>query len=355
MGANAGMRMEGLPHPVGQRRRTWSVAGQRGRLAWVNLAEYQQAIASHWAGRHVDATVIYELIHECVDERVESCWPVMESWTNEVYDIRVASGARFALRLARRPGDRFPAESWALQQCATAGIPVPQIVRMGRLDEPEPMEFCLMSWIEGDRLLWVTDKLGAETTCSLVEEAGWFLARLHRVPTRGFGLIDGTGTGPHESIKTDRRAALGDAEAIIDAAQSLGIDRGLLNAGLAAAVDSAPSGASYLVHGDFATKHIVVRNGALTAILDFEAARASDPAYDLAIWDLINGAVPPRSCLTTGYARAGGSISGASVAGWKCTIRLAAIRDNLDWFRDKGVDDALVDDLASDIEIAGRN
>ncbi len=161
-------------------------------------------------------------------------------------------------------------------------------------------------------------------------------------------VVDGVGRAPHPYLSADRRSTLGDVERIRQTGQHLGIDQSLLEAALEAATATEQSQRAVLAHGDFATKHLVIRQGQLRGILDFETARGSDRAYDIAIWDLINGPDPPRACLAEGYRQAGGDFSDTSVARWRCNLRLRALADNQDWYRHRStveVSNALADDV----------
>ncbi len=314
----------------------------------VDLTQYRAALAEHWQGKSITRTQLATIVQDHLGLAMTGSRPVLESWTNEVHQVTVTGGAVYAVRLARRRHDRFPAEAWALREAVKAGIPVPEVIVCSRVEEPEPLEVCIQHWMDGERLLWIAAGLGKNDTCRLGSEAGALLARIHQIPVEGFGLVDGAGRAPHQCLSDDRHSTLGDTELIRETGQRLGIDRSLVEEALQAATTTEPSQHAVLAHGDFAIKHLVIRHGQLRGILDFETARGSDRAYDIAIWDLINGPDPSRACLADGYRHAGGDFSETSVARWRCTLRLRALADNQDWYRHRStfeVRNALTDDV----------
>jgi len=117
--------------------------------------------------------------------------------------------------------------------------------------------------------------LGPDGRLALAREMVETLARLHRLPAAGFvGALAAAGADP-------ARAELDRWEAELDAA---GLDPGgrmrpardWLRAHLPAG--SVPA---TLVHGDFRPANVLVHDGRISAVLDWELARLGDPLDDL--------------------------------------------------------------------------
>ena len=313
----------------------------------MDLGAYRAAIRARWDGVAVEPAVVHSVVRDATGREIVRRRRVYESWTNEVYEVKTDDGRRFAVRFARRSVRRFEGEAWALARCAAAGVPVPEVVAVIALASAEPMEACVQTWVEGERLVWAADRIGPVETCRLVEHAGELLARIHDIPVAGFGPVDGSGRGldAAESVPAYDRAT------IDETALRLGLDRQLVLAAMEATCAAAPTrGAPVLAHGDLATKHIVVRRGRVEAVLDFETARGSDASYDIAVWDLINGPVPPRACLVRGYRRAGGQLREQSVAWWRCALRLRSLESNAAWYEENGVE-PLAAGLSADLRV----
>ena len=130
---------------------------------------------------------------------------------------------------------------------------------------------------------------------------------------------------------------------MFEAAQTLHLDGGLIDDALRflATVATEPepeldSKTPCLVHGDFATKHILVQAGVVVGLIDFETVRGGQAGYDLAVWDLINGPLPPRSCLMEGYqavARSDDSME-QQAAVWRIALSVRALTTSTDSFKE---------------------
>ena len=60
----------------------------------------------------------------------------------------------------------------------------------------------------------------------------------------------------------------------------------------------------HLLHGDYGPKHILVEDGHITGILDFENAKSGDPMHDFVWWSYFGKNRPPLEWLKEGYAKA---------------------------------------------------
>ena len=66
-----------------------------------------------------------------------------------------------------------------------------------------------------------------------------------------------------------------------------------------------PARAASLVHGDWLPKHLLIDDGAIVGVIDWECAGPASPAFDLARWEVSAGdRLHDRSdLLRRGYAR----------------------------------------------------
>lgn len=218
---------------------------------------------------------------------------------NEVHAVGDSAGRALVVRIAHRQHPWFGGEAWALERCRLAGLPVPEVLHLEHVESAgEVLSICVQRMLPGRQM-------PADATADLVREAGELLARLHRVEVPGFGHPDADGRFPARALD---EVVLERAEArAVPRALDAGLPRDLADAALAhlrrhRAVIAAAR--PHLVHGDYGLKHLLVEDGRITGILDFENCRGGDPAEDFAWWDFFYDRAPHGSALMLeGYRR----------------------------------------------------
>jgi aminoglycoside phosphotransferase (APT) family kinase protein len=143
------------------------------------------------------------------------------------------------------PGLDVVAEAEVLRGLVAPGVPLPSLLEAG-------------AW--NGRAGLMLEYVPGETTAAWPEDALDVLLALHRAPVAALGLDGSAG------------ARLGALRGSVDAA--------LLDA-LAAGAPPCP--VLTWSHGDFRPSNLVVRDGRIVAVLDWEMAGVGDPARDLGI------------------------------------------------------------------------
>jgi Ser/Thr protein kinase RdoA (MazF antagonist) len=256
---------------------------------------------------------------------------ILAGLTNEVYAATAADGQAVIVRISHAPGPQFEQERWAIERCREAGVPVPEILALDH-DVPVPggagaerVSICVERTLPGEPLGRIVRARGAGDPLStaLLREAGAVLARIHRIPTQGYGPLDAAGRGAWPSwdafllgpldapatrarVERVRRASPNGglvADSIEAAAELLHARRGVLRAWPAR-----------LVHHDYEPWHIFADAtpgvARLTGVIDHESCRGGDPAYDLAQWHVVHDVYAPVAPLVEGYRAAGGWTDG---------------------------------------------
>jgi aminoglycoside phosphotransferase (APT) family kinase protein len=218
-----------------------------------------------------------------------------------VYRVDVMTdGDLFFLRLAEEPGERNDAEVQVHEILRANGIPVPEIVMWER-DPPELDRSAALTTAMPGLPLEEATHLPAETVRRALRAAGRDLARINKVPVRGFGWTDpidpahGALTAEHHSRAMWTAEYAGATEEVLAA--------GLLASGITSELERTidrwlampDTGSSSLAHGDFDPTHIfVTRSGDYTGIIDFGEIRGADPLYDLG-YSLLQDQQPDRA------------------------------------------------------------
>lgn len=201
---------------------------------------------------------------------------------NSTYRARLASGETRMLRVMPRGRRAWETERAAAALAREAGLRVPEELHRGELDHP----FWVGTWLPGRRLDdWLAAGPPAAARRQVGEAVGRALAALHRVELSAPGrLVRAREVRPFEAEPVG-----------LHLERWLGEDRtgaALGPAGLAAtraayearrpALDGWETRRA-LLHGDPSPGNVLVDEAGAVGWLDWEWARAGDPAWDLAV------------------------------------------------------------------------
>ncbi|TSB19546.1 aminoglycoside phosphotransferase family protein [Streptomyces benahoarensis] len=192
----------------------------------------------------------------------------------------------------------------AAQVAAAHGIPV---VRYRRLLPHEPSlggPLLIQEYQEGDAADDVWETLGPDQRLTLLQDLGDLTGRLHAVKGPHYGdVTDGPTTSSlRESVETELEALLPQADlTLIGDADTL---RSALRATLTRLDDTANVPA--LTHGDLWLPNVLVRDGRISCVLDFEHATYADRFRDFGKLDehLFAHFPDGRDTFLTAYAAA---------------------------------------------------
>jgi aminoglycoside phosphotransferase (APT) family kinase protein len=218
------------------------------------------------------------------------------------------------------PALHFEIEAWAANTARAAGLPVPEVrhVDLTRTRLPVDLEI-----IEAAPGVPLADAPAPVPLAAL----GRAVRRLHEVAMAGFGLLLPDGSGPPrgacdswpEFLCTNLEAHVAacrhdGALTAAEAADALACHRDA-EAGL-----GAHSGA--LLHGDLANRNVLIADGRLSAVLDWEDSLAGDPIFDVACWGTFVGNHERRAEFLAGYADAPALPEDAEFRYWLYYLRI---------------------------------
>jgi aminoglycoside phosphotransferase (APT) family kinase protein len=161
-------------------------------------------------------------------------------------------------------------------------LPIPVPLAQGVPDDHYPWPWSVYRWQEGE-----TAAVGhiADLQACAVSLAE-FLHALHKIDSTG-----GPPPGKHNFFRGGSLMVYDD-----ETRTSIMALRGLLDTDLAAeiwaaAINSTWQGQPVWVHGDYAAGNLLVKQGRLSAVIDFGSSSVGDPACDLTIaWTFLSGA-----------------------------------------------------------------
>jgi aminoglycoside phosphotransferase (APT) family kinase protein len=203
-----------------------------------------------------------------------------DGWDNTTFrlgedmSVRLPSAERYILQVDKE-------HRWLPKLASHLPLPIPVPLVKGKPGEGYPFPWSVYRWIEGEpaTIEHIDDLAGFATTLAD------FLRALYQVdPTCG------PPPGPHNFFRggpltvydAETRQALAALEGKIDTAAASAVWE--------AALKATWHGPPVWFHGDVAWGNLLVKEGRLSAVIDFGTSSVGDPSCDLAIaWTLFGG------------------------------------------------------------------
>lgn len=236
--------------------------------------------------------------------------PVTMGASKQIWQLTLAGGERLVLRAEPPEGGNaagMAMEAEVLRAAHAAGVPVPEVIDSGDGTHGLGAAFVIMSHVDGETLprRIVEDDHIARRRSSFTRELGAAIAGIHAIPRLGLASV--------REI---------DDVAAYRAATDTGPGSPAFELGWRWLEENRPrTRPRVLVHGDVRIGNVMVDDGHLVAILDWELCHVGDPLEDLGwvctkAWrfgsPLAVGGIGEIDDLLDGYA---------SVAGWRPTAR----------------------------------
>ncbi len=193
---------------------------------------------------------------------------------NAIYRV----GADLCVRLPRREEwaeSIYNEWSWLPKLAPFVSLEVPRPVGLGKPTDGYPCPWALYRWIEG--VPYEADLVNDErqTACDLAD----FILELRKIDKEG---APPGGRRPLIELDAATRSAIASAIGLIDSEA--------VSAAWSRSLEAPPwDGNPVWIHGDLLKSNLLVRDGRLSAILDFGGAGIGDPAADVVpAWSVFN-------------------------------------------------------------------
>lgn len=205
---------------------------------------------------------------------------VPQGWDNRTFrlgekmSVRLPSAAGYVLQIEKE-------HRWLPMLAPHLPLPIPVPLAKGMPGEGFPWTWSIYRWLDGDAAS--IDRIDDLT--EFAESLAHFLAALQRVDPGG-----GPSPGPHSAFRGAPLESY-DAETrrtIVALADEIDADAAttVWEAALAAPQHGPPC----WFHGDVAAGNLLVRDGRLSAVIDFGCSGVGDPACDVVIaWTFLSG------------------------------------------------------------------
>ncbi|SDN78858.1 aminoglycoside phosphotransferase family protein [Phyllobacterium sp. OV277] len=201
-------------------------------------------------------------------------------WDNRTFHLGDAMTVR--LPSSRDYAEQVQKEQfWLPKLAAHLPLPIPAPLAMGIPDENYPWHWSVYKWLEGE--VAKPERIGDLKQFAI--DLAAFLAALQRADA-----TDGPAPGAHNFYRGGPLTIYdGQTRQAIVALRGK-IDTDAATAAWDAALDATWHGAPVWFHGDISFGNLLVKNGTLSAVIDFGTSGVGDPSCDLAIaWTFFHG------------------------------------------------------------------
>jgi aminoglycoside phosphotransferase (APT) family kinase protein len=196
---------------------------------------------------------------------------------NETYRVVLAAVGSVVVRIARQSVPWFTDEAHLMAQARVVGVPTAEVLGVEHVEHDGVLlSFSIQRFLPGRSLDDLAGELPPAELERLVTEGGELLARVHSiVPDRGrrHELQLPEAGSLERGVRIVKRTFGPSAASILERGAEF------LNRELAAR----PSPSPVLAQGDWVPKHLLIDDGAIVGVIDWEFAGPASPAYDFAM------------------------------------------------------------------------
>jgi aminoglycoside phosphotransferase (APT) family kinase protein len=248
-------------------------------------------------------TIVMDTVREVTRAPIVSRTRIEHGFANEVYDLAFDGAPSLIVRITRDAVKDMEPERWVLGQCEARGIPVPHIHLIKHLTlDGAPLHICIMEKLEGTRLC--DTPLAPDDLRHVLNALGAWLARFHSIPIDGYGYLNGRGEAEAKTYDGTADWLLTLVPEFEATAQHAGIALAELQRWLAF-IDATLRVArprSVLAHNDLYARHVLVKDGRLSGVIDFGEVSGEPALNEFAKWDFYEGETYPVQWFKDGYA-----------------------------------------------------
>ncbi|RJR29214.1 aminoglycoside phosphotransferase family protein [Candidatus Microgenomates bacterium] len=246
---------------------------------------------------------LQQIVTSATNSSVETSAIIPIGQVNEVYDVKLGNGENVIVRVSRRGGDILEHERWALDTARQVGIPTPETLFIDHMEtEAGSLAISVQEKIDGVQL----SQLSGVEKEELLGRVGNAISRIHEIRTQGFGWTNPNGVGMYTTWGQYLARMLSKTERLLDVASRNQIASDVMTRALKFIEEhkSIYTGEARLVHRDLGPDHLLVRDGNIVGVIDFENCIGGDPVYDLARWNLLYGDQYSLGKIKEGYTNA---------------------------------------------------
>lgn len=229
--------------------------------------------------------IIDAVLRSVCGRAVERLAPLAGGGMNETYRAELGGDSTVVVRIARQATPWFIDEAHLIGQAREVGVPTAEVLGIEHLDhDGELLSFSVQRFLPGRMLSDLVGELPAVDLERLIIEAGEIMAQVHSVvPDHGRGIrheLRRPEDGEVARVAGLVRAALGPAAAAVVEGGADFLRR---------EIGSRTVPPFTLAQGDFMPKNLLIHQGNVTGVIDWEFAGPAPAAFELSRWEVSAG------------------------------------------------------------------
>lgn len=223
----------------------------------------------------IDATLVRRLVSTQFPKWKDlPVWPVAQSgWDNRTFHlgdqmlVRMPSAEEYALQVEKE-------HEWLPRLAPFLPLPIPVPLAIGEPAHGYPWKWSIYRWLAGEP----ASSAPIADLCAFAASLAQFLLALQRIDS-----TDGPLAGPHSFYRGGALSTYDSEARQAIAALKNKIDIDTVTEVWETALATRWHGLPVWVHGDISAGNLLVREGRLSAVIDFGQLAVGDPACDLSI------------------------------------------------------------------------
>ena len=245
--------------------------------------------------------VIDSVVRSICGRDVERLAPLTGGGMNETYRADLGGDVAVVVRVARHPTRWFVDEAYLMEQARDVGVPTPEILGLDHVDDDaEVLSFSVQQHLPGRPLGDLVGRLSTADLERCILDAGELMALVHSVePDLDRGVRHELRWPAERDV--DRIARI--VAQALDPAAAAVVERGADF--LRQEITNRPAVPFVLAQGDFMPGNLLIHDGEIVGVIDWEFAGPAAPAFDVGRWE-VSARTPfadRLDLLRAGYAR----------------------------------------------------
>lgn len=198
--------------------------------------------------------------------------------TSQVFSFH-SGDAEYVIRISDSPYS-FQKDAFVSDSFASPSLPIPKVVKLGRLDAET--HFCISLRASGVPLQALTTSEFVGVTNAVINVMN-AINKANLIGTRGFGRFDAQGQAPHKTwaafLLTVTDAQIFDWSGKVGQGDKSVVSRATST--VRELVQACPE-LRCLLHGDFGSYNVLSDGERVTGVIDWDLGLLGDPLYDVA-------------------------------------------------------------------------
>jgi aminoglycoside phosphotransferase (APT) family kinase protein len=243
-----------------------------------------------------------DAVRELTRAPVVSRTRIEHGFANEVYDFAFDGAPPLIVRMTRDAVKDMEPERWVIGQCEARGVAVPHIHSIQHLEhDGAPLHICIMEKIAGTRLC--DTQLVPDDLRHVLNALGAWLFQFHSIPVDGFGYLNGRGEPEAKTYDGTADWLLTIVPEFEAAAAHAGIAGTTLQRWLSFIDETLRIARPppTLAHNDLYARHVLVKDGRLSGVIDFGEVSGEPALTEFAKWDFDENDLYPVQWFKDGY------------------------------------------------------